>query len=236
VRNKRIQIDQMSHSVLNGYKYILMVCSILLFVTVCDPGLKAQNRSSDISPRGAFLRSMAVPGWGHHYVDKTDWNRGKYHLSGEAVLVLSYLGLNVRANNLETDFRTLAQSRSGASLSGKDRDYLIALGNYDTLGEYNEAQLRSRRWDALFPDTQEYQWSWQRIDDRLQYRDTREKVDKTRNQLPALIVLMVGNRIASGISAYLRAQNISGNLPEAGLTYLDQPGYRGLAANFRFNF
>lgn len=226
----------MSYSVLNGYKNILTVCSILLFVTAFAPELKAQNQSDNISPRGAFLRSLAVPGWGHHYVDNSNWNRGKYHLAGEAVLVLSYLGLNVRASNLETDFRTLAQSRSGASLSGKGRDYLIALGNFDTLDEYNEAQLRSRRWNALFPDTQEYQWSWQSVDDRLQYRDTREKVDKTRNQLPALIVLMVGNRIASGISAYLRARNISGSLPEAGLTYLDQQGYRGLAANFRFNF
>lgn len=226
----------MKLSVLNGYKKHLLVSSILLLVTVIEPGIKAQVQSDEISPGGAFIRSMVVPGWGHHYVDKTNWNRGKYHLAGEAVLVLSYLGINIRANDLETDFRTLAQSRSGANLTDKDRDYLIALGNFDSLSEYNEAQLRSRRWNALFPDTPEYQWSWLSTSDRLQYQNTREKVDRTRNQLPTLIVLMVGNRIASGISAYLRAQKMSQNFPEAGLTYLNEPGYQGVAAQFRINF
>jgi hypothetical protein len=146
------------------------------------------------------------------------------------------LGIHIRANDLETDFRTLAQSRSGANLTDKDRDYLIALGNFDSLSDYNEAQLRSRRWNALFPETPEYQWSWESTADRLQYQDTREKVDRTRNQLPTLIVLMVGNRIASGISAYLRAQNRSENFPEAGLIYLNEPGYQGVAAKLRINF
>lgn len=225
----------MTLNLLNGLLHLLTVCSIGLFLSVFEPGVQAQDRD-EITPGGAFLRSMVVPGWGHHYVDDTNWNRGKYHLAGEAVLVLSYLGLNVRANYLETDFRTLAQSRSGADLSDKSRDYLIALGNFDSMGEYNEAQLRARRWNALFPDTPEYQWSWDRTEDRIQYQNTREKVDKTRNQLPTLVVLMVGNRIASGISAYLRAQKKLENFPEAGFTYINEAGYQGVAARIRFNF
>lgn len=226
----------MNDKVLNSFKSILVVCSILLCVTVISPDLVAQTDKGKLTPKGAFLRSLAIPGWGHHYVDETDWNRGKYHLAGEAALVLSYLGLNVRANYLEDDYRTLAQSRSGADLSNKDRDFLIAIGNYDSLSEYNEAQLRSRRWNALFPETPEYQWNWGSTDDRLQYQNTREKVDKTRNQLPTLVVLMVGNRIASGISAYLRAQNKLKDFPETGLIYMNEPGYKGLAAKLRFNF
>ncbi|MDZ7806526.1 MAG: hypothetical protein U5K71_05380 [Gracilimonas sp.] len=225
----------MLHRLLNGFKYILTVSSIFMLLAIVEPGLKAQDQKK-ITPGGAFLRSMVVPGWGHRYVDDTNWNRGKYHLAGEAVLILSYIGINVRANNLETDFRTLAQSRSGANLSDKDRDYLIALGNYDSLNDYNEAQLRSRRWNALFPESPEYQWTWESTEDRLQYQNTREKVDKTRNQLPTLVVLMIGNRITSGISAYLRAQNKLQNFPEAGLTYVDEPGYQGVAAKLRFNF
>jgi hypothetical protein len=225
----------MLHRILKGFTFLLIVCSIFTLISFVGPGIQAQDKK-EITPGGAFLRSMVVPGWGHRYVDDTNWNRGKYHLAGEAVLVLSYLGINVRANNLETDFRTLAQSRSGANLSDKDRDYLIALGNYDSLNEYNQAQLRSRRWNALFPETQEYQWEWASSEDRLQYQNTREKVDKTRNQLPTLVVLMVGNRIASGISAYLRAQSQLEIFPEAGFTYMNESGYQGVAAQLRFNF
>lgn len=225
----------MTYNQLNGLLRLLTVCSIGLLLSVLEPSVQAQNRD-DITPRGAFLRSMVIPGWGHHYVDDTNWNRGKYHLAAEAALVLSYLGLNVRANNLETDFRTLAQSRSGADLTDKDRDYLIALGNYNTLSEYNEAQLRARRWNALFPETLDYQWNWESAEDRLQYQDTREKVDKTRNQLPTLVVFMVGNRIVSGISAYLRAQTKLENFPETGFTYIHEAGYQGVAAQIRFKF
>ncbi|WP_322570719.1 hypothetical protein [Rhodohalobacter sp.] len=177
-----------------------------------------------------------MPGWGHYYADKTDWNRGKYHLAGEAVLVLSYFGLDARANTLENDFYTLAQSKAGTDLSNKSRDYLIAIGNYDNLEEYNQAQLRTRNWNRLYEDTPELRWSWESSDLRNQYRDAREQVDGNRSQLPTLVSLMVVNRLVSGISAFVKARDMGKNLPEASFSYVNQFGQRGVTANLRFEF
>ncbi|MDR9414872.1 MAG: hypothetical protein RI564_01220 [Gracilimonas sp.] len=209
---------------------------VISFISLFPVITLAQTQDNLPSPRGAFLRSLVMPGWGHHYADHTNWNRGKYHLAGEVVLVLSYFGLDARANTLENDFYTLAQSKAGTNLSNKSRDYLIAVGNYDNLQEYNQAQLRTRNWNRVYPDSPEFRWSWESSELRNQYRDTREQVDGNRSQLPTLISLMVVNRLVSGISAFVKARDMGENLPQASFTYLNQFGQKGVTAKLRFDF
>lgn len=215
-------------------------CSMffLLFVTLFSfqAEAQAQQKEDMPSPRGAFLRSLAVPGWGHYYADNNNWNRGKYHLAGEVVLVLSYFGLDARANYLENDFHTLAQSKAHANLSGKSRDYIIAIGNYDNLAAYNDAMLRTRNWNQVYPETAEYSWEWENSDYRFQYQDARDRVERTRNQLPALVALMVTNRLVSGISAFIQARDNIQNMPEASFSYINEFGEPGVTASLRFNF
>lgn len=215
-------------------------CSVFLlfFVTFFSSTAEAQiQEKEDLpSPRGAFLRSLVVPGWGHYYAEKDNWNRGKYHLAGEVVLVLSYFGLNARANYLENDYYTFAASKANTNLSGKSRAYIIAVGNYDNLAAYNDAQLRTRNWDQVFPSTQEFNWNWESSDLRFQYQDVRERVERNRSQLPTLVTLMVVNRLVSGISAFIHARDLAENIPEASFTYVNTFGQPGVTANLRFNF
>lgn len=213
---------------------LLVLALILLFPVISFA--QTQQDESNPSARGAFWRSMVVPGWGHHYADSDNWKRGSYHLAGEVVLVLSYLGLDTRANQLENDYTTLALSKAGAELSGKSRNYLIAVGSFDNLKAYNEEQLRTRNWDILFPETPEYQWNWDSRDSRLQYQDTRERVDRNRSQLPTLIALMVTNRLVSGLSAYIRARDKWENVPDASFSYINEFGQPGVTANLKFSF
>ncbi len=211
-------------------------CSMFLLLFSFQAEAQVQQKEDLPSPRGAFLRSLAVPGWGHYYADNDNWNRGKYHLAGEVVLVLSYFGLNARANYLENDFYTLAQSKANTNLSVKSRDYIIAIGNYDNLAAYNDAMLRTRNWNQVYPETPEYQWNWESSDYRFQYQDARERVERSRSQLPALVALMVTNRLVSGLSAFIHARDNIENLPEASFSYINQFGERGITANLRFNF
>lgn len=211
---------------------------IILFALVFGTGMEAQaQQKEDLpSPRGAFLRSLAVPGWGHYYADNNNWNRGKYHLAGEVVLVLSYFGLDARANYLENDFYTLAQSKANANLSGKSRDYIIAIGNYDNLAAYNDAMLRTRNWNQVYPETAEFRWEWENSDYRFQYQDARDRVERSRSQLPALVALMVTNRLVSGLSAFIQARDNIENMPEASFSYINEFGKPGFTASLRFNF
>jgi hypothetical protein len=211
---------------------------IILFAVLFSPSIEAQvqQKEDSPSPRGAFLRSLVVPGWGHYYAENDNWNRGKYHLAGEVVLVLSYFGLDARANYLENDYYTFASAKANTNLEGKSRQFILAVGNYNNLAAYNDAQLRTRNWDQVFPETQEFNWNWESSELRFQYQDARERVERSRSQLPTLVALMVVNRLVSGLSAFIHARDLSQNIPEASFTYVNTFGQPGVTANLRFNF
>lgn len=196
-----------------------------------------QNKIEELpSPRKALLLSFVVPGLGHQYVDNDNWTRGKIHLGSEIVLLASYFGLNARANRLEGTLNTLARSKAGVSLSNRSREFELAVANFDNLAEYNDFQLRSRRWQNILPDTPENQWNWETENDRLNFQDTRDRISNSENQLPALLSLMVANRLLSGINAFTRARNMAENLPEASFSYLNEFGNPGITAHLKFSF
>lgn len=191
---------------------------------------------SQANPKGAFLRSAILPGWGHYYVDKSDWTRGQYHLGADIILIMGYFGLDARASSLERQFITLANLRADASIADRNRAYRLAIGQFNSLEEYNDFQLRSRNWNQLFDDTPENRWNWNSDKDRQQYRDLREDADKARTQLPAIIGLLVVNRVISGVSAFTRAQN-SGGVPQVSLLPAQhESNISGIVANMKVSF
>ncbi|WP_234571855.1 hypothetical protein [Rhodohalobacter sp. 614A] len=185
---------------------------IIFTLVLISNGYSQQN--SD--PKGAFVRSLVVPGWGHYYVDHNEWRRGQIHLGAEVALIISYFGFSARADNLETQYETLASLEAGVDISGRSRTFRIAIGNFNTLTEYNDFQLRSRNWNRIFDAQAENKWNWETEDARNSYNDLRSDVDRVRNQLPAIFGLMVVNRVISAVSAYNRAKNHS-KTPELSL-------------------
>lgn len=187
-------------------------------------------------PRGSFLRSLAIPGWGHYYNDSDSWTRGKIHLGADVVMIGTYFGLNARASNLEGQYETFAQLSAGTSISGKSRRFELALARFNSLEEYNDFQLRSRNWDQLFPDTQENRWQWESDVARDHYSELRETSDRARNQLPVIAGFMVVNRVLSAISAYRRARDMSAGPNLTLLPALTVENQSGVIANLTFRF
>jgi hypothetical protein len=177
---------------------------ILLIVLICVD-YQTVSAQSDSDPRGAFIRSMAVPGWGHYYNDRDEWNRGKIHLSTELVIIAAYIGFHHRSSTLKTEYITLANLRSGVQIDDRNRSFQIAIAEFSSLEAYNDFQLRSRNWNRLLEENTANSWQWQSERDRLKYGELRSKRDRIRSQLPAFFGLMVVNRVVSAVSAYNRA-------------------------------
>ena len=219
------------------FKILNYVCfGVLLLLASSVSAQELNQEFEEKSPRGAFLRSLVMPGWGHQYIDKTDWKRGQYHMAADAVMILSYAGISIRNVQLENDLETFALANAGIDLANRNRDTFLAIANFDNLEAYNDFQLRSRNWDDLITDTPENRWNWVDDGDRFRYQDMRERIDKNSNQLPALITLMVANRVISGISAFAKARNMNRNLPEARISYLNEFGEPGLTASISYSF
>jgi len=209
-----------------------LTITAILFIFIAVSAAAQQNPD----PRGAFLRSLAVPGWGHYYADKENWTRGQVHLGAEAALIASYFGFRHRANNLESKFITLANLRSGVDISGRSRSFHLAIGEYNSLQEYNDFQLRSRNWNRLFEQTRENNWYWQNEEDRRNYNQLRSDRERARNQLPAIVGLMTVNRVLSAISAYNRARAQS-TLPDITFSpVINESGSAIAVATISFRF
>lgn len=160
-------------------------------------------------PGGAFLRSLAVPGWGHHAVDPQNWAAGKRHLAADLILIAAYAGYHAEADQLGRNLHAQAHTYARFDLAGRPRSFRIALADYDNLAAYNEAMERSRNWDRILPDTPENRWQWSDEDARRRFIGLINDEDAAANRLPAIAALLVANRVFAGIGAYRRAQAVS---------------------------
>lgn len=179
---------------------------------------------------------MAVPGWGHYHVDNNNWQRGQYHLAADVVLILSFAGLSIHTNNLQQNWYAYGKQRAGVAIEDRSRQFQLAVGNFNSLEAYNDYQARSRNWDQLFADTPENRWQWSSTDERLQYQDLRTRFEQIDQQLPALLGLMVVNRVISGISAYNRAKKRQDSKVSSSVFLSPYQRADGLIANVTINF
>lgn len=214
----------MNHYPARPKKYLYKLTAVAVCIIMAAASTQAQDMNTDVelrevNPRTALLKSFVVPGWGHHYVDRQNWRRGQYHLAAEVVLIASYLGFRSHSRILEQNMFTLAAVHSGSDIKDRDRTFQLAVGNFDSLDDFNDFQERSRNLDRLLPNTPEYHWEWDSRESRAEYRDLRGRWDQTNQQMPAMMALMVVNRVFSGLSAFTQARSHNANLPEVSLSY-----------------
>lgn len=213
-------------------KYLPII--MILVLVLSDFQSVSAKESGD--PKGAFLRSMVVPGWGHYYHDRDHWNRGKIHLATELGIIAAYIGFQNRSSILKSEYTMLANLRSGVDIRNRNRSFQIALSNFSSLEEYNQFQLRSRNWNLLLDDTSENGWQWESERDRLQYGDLRSRRDRIKNQMPALFGLMVMNRVISAISAYNRATPSTNSIDVALIPFTHDSGLNGALTKITYRF
>lgn len=182
---------------LNRSLPFFFICVVILFITVIGE-LSAQDQSDS---KGAFVRSLVIPGWGHYYAGEDHRLRGHAHLGAEITLITTYFGLVYRVEKLLNNYTSLAELRSGVELAGRDRRFKKAVGDFDSIHLYNDYQLRSRNWHQLIEATSENYWNWSDPQDRANYRALRSRRDRVQNNLPVVMSLMVLNRVIAAVSS-----------------------------------
>lgn len=209
---------------------------LILFFSLFGGVAIAQSGAESLSPQGAFLRSLAVPGWGHHYVDSNSWSRGQYHLGAEAALLISYFGLNIHSNNLQQNWQAYAVKEAGVSVKDRSRSFQLAVGEFNSLSDYNDFQTRARNWDQLIADTPENRWRWANDSRRNEYNSIRSRFESIDQQLPALVGFMVVNRLISAVSAYNWAKKAQAENSFTSLSVGPGHGTQGVAAHLKVFF
>ncbi len=158
-----------------------------------------------LSSKKALFYSFVLPGLGHRYASEGQWGGwGTTFALVDVGLWASLIGANWQENQAEENFRTLAVSRAGAAIEGKDRSFFLNLASYRSSDDYLDTVLRNRAWDQIgYVDDPSYQWQWQSEDDFASYRSQREQAESASRKRNVIIASLVANRLISGFMAAL---------------------------------
>lgn len=177
----------------------------ILLTTLLLAGVLLQNASAQPEPsaRKALALSLLMPGAGHHYATGGDWDgRATAFALAETGLWTGLVLTIVRRNDLVTSYESLASTRAGALVEGKERSFFLNLATYRSSDDYREAMLRARAWDQVaYVDERANQWNWTSDVDFLRYREIRDDAESLGRRRAMLIAAMGANRLISGISA-----------------------------------
>ncbi|MFT7553099.1 MAG: hypothetical protein ACI9BV_003430 [Rhodothermales bacterium] len=172
---------------------------ILLAIGLTPHAVQAQTPTA----RGAFLRSLVLPGWGHHYAHGGRWGRsGTFFALADAGFILGAGSAEWRRGSAVESYRTLASGRAGADIAGKNRTFFLRLAAYRSSDEFLEVSLRNRAWGEIdYVSNPSFQWNWANEADFLEYRALREDGESLRRRRTVLVATLVANRFIAGLSA-----------------------------------
>jgi len=165
----------------------------------------------------AFLQSLILPGWGQHYAESKTMM--KVFIASEVVLWGSFLWFNARSNWLEDDFRTFAATHAEVQPEGKSAEYFVDIGNYDSIFEYNQAQLRNRDVAALYPETEAFFWQWDSAENREDFENLRESRDSAQNRSEFTLAVIFLNHLVSAIQSSFAVFKYNKRTNEQGLRF-----------------
>jgi len=148
--------------------------------------------------------SLLLPGSGEWYAG--NFQTGKYFMAADGALWLTYGGFTLQGRWIRDDARTFAGYHAGLSLEGKDEQYEVNIGNFNSIQEYNQAKLRNREFELLY-SRGSFDWNWDDQANRVQYRSLRIKSDEMFQNSRFVVGALVVNRIISAFSAWRSAAN-----------------------------
>ena len=176
---------------------------ILFFFTelmICQP----VNKNS-FDP---VIKSFLVPGWGQNELGYK--SRSKKYIYVEVGILLSLYTSSKYSNEIKRNYIAYAAKHAGIVTNGKDREYWVDIGNFNTLNDYNSEHLRNREVGELYPQTQKWNWNWDTSKNRKYFESRRIQSDKMKLFSTFAIGGLFLNHFVSSIDAlYLKRLSTS---------------------------
>jgi hypothetical protein len=152
----------------------------------------------------AFALSLLVPGAGEFYAGSR--KPAAVFFGAECALWAIFAGFKGYSGSRLDDCRLYAGGHAAADPRGKGRDFLVAMENFMTLADYNEAKLKQRDLNAVYPEGGAYEWRWDSNASRRRFE--RMRISSDRADRAALFTAggIALNHIVSGIDAVRAAR------------------------------
>ena len=176
---------------------------VLFFFTelmICQP----VNKNS-LDP---VIKSFLVPGWGQNELGYK--SRSKKYIYVEVGILLSLYTSSKYSNEIKRNYIAYAAKHADVVTDGKDREYWVDIGNFNTLNDYNSEHLRNREVGELYPQTKKWSWNWDTSKNRKYFESRRIQSDKMKLFSTFTIGGLFLNHFVSSIDAlYLKRLSTS---------------------------
>ncbi len=156
---------------LGGPRLAALALALCLPLAAAAQSGPAQPAPDGPTRRGAVLRSLLLPGWGHAYLQRADLARPV--LIRETALWLAFDLLGRSAAWYAQDYRGLAAIHAGADFRQRPAAYYYHMAQFDSMEEYNQEQLRRRNLAEVYPDGLGWEWNWDDPANRERFNDLR---------------------------------------------------------------
>ena len=156
------------------------------------------------------IKSFLVPGWGQSELGYKD--RSKIYIYIETGVLLSIYSSSKYSNEIKRNYIAYAAKHAGVTTDGKDREYWVDIGNFNTLNEFNSEHLRNRESKDLYPQTNKWNWNWDSSENRKYFESRRIQSDKLKLFSTFAIGGLFLNHFVSSIDAlYLKRLSSANN-------------------------
>jgi len=165
----------------------------------------------------AFFSSLILPGTGEAYVGAK--TQSKIFLGIELVAWGLVVANMINVNMRQSDYKNYAVQHAFMERVGKDDQFWIDIGKYDTIFEYNEQRIRERDIDALYPENRFWSWNWDNTENRFFYDSKRIETRETEQKRLYFFAFIALNHIVSAINALRLANSYNRKLDELSLKF-----------------
>lgn len=172
---------------------------------------KSEKKKS-VSALKAGLFSAVLPGLGEYYVG--DKEKARYFFAVEAFGWLGYIAFKTYSNMKKDDLINFAAVNAGASLEGKDDNFLDMVGFYVSIDDYNSFGRVFDTDRPYFVDNSQNHWRWQSFSDQSTYRNLKNRSREAKRKSEFMIGLVVLNRIVSVIDVIRSSKNANRTIDE----------------------
>lgn len=187
---------------------------------------QSHNRSME---KGALLRSIIFPGWGQHYLGND--HLARQMMTTEVSLWLLHGVFNGAHEWYRQDYRAFAALHAGVSYRLKPDIYYYRLGRYNSIEDFNQAQLRTRNIDAIYDRGTDNDWEWDSSDNRERYIEIRQVSLRAAKAASFTVGGMVINRAVAVIQVLFLSRKAG---PTAEITLEPHPGGGRLCLRLEF--
>jgi len=140
-------------------------------------------------------KSLLIPGLGEKELG--DKKRAQYFYGAELLLWSAALGSISMADQIRNDLNAYASIEADINIDDKDMIFLVNIGNYDSLSDYNDEKRRQRSFNSIYEETDANIWDWSSDSSRYKFDNMRIQQSRYTQIFTFTIAGMIVNRAIS---------------------------------------